>query len=187
MLSLRKSSLLLVALLIAACQKVDLTADPEDKPDTPAANPEVQAASLLGTGEGTPSMPYTVNDVRSGVPSATGDVWVIGYMVGTAPRSMSAASFAAEATNRSNILLSGDALCTDTACCIPVELSSEKMRKLLALPDNRAHYRQCVLLCGTPSVYLYRKGLRSITAAQWLDGFDISTIAPEDWEVVPLD
>lgn len=187
MLSLRKSSLLLAGLLLVACQKVDLTEDPENEPDSPAANPSGQVATVYGTGRGTPTMPYTVEDIRSRALSATDAVWVIGYMVGTAPRAMSAASFAADAANRSNILLSGDSLCADTAGCIPIELSTEKMRKLLALPDNRAHYRQCVLLCGKPSVYLYRKGLRSITAAQWMDGFDISQVAPEDWEVVPLD
>lgn len=187
MLSLRKSSLLLVGLLMVACQKVDLTEDPEDKPDAPTVNPEVLATSLLGTGEGTMSMPYTVSDIRSMSLDAAQPVWVIGYMVGTAPSKMSAASFAIDAANRSNMLLSGDSLCTDTARCIPVELKTDKLRKQLALPDNRTHFRQCVLLCGTPSVYLYRKGLRSITAAQWLDGFDISTIAPEEWEVVPLD
>ena len=178
MLLRKRNSLTLLCLLLACCQKVDLTADPEGT----YADTSAQASAIVGTGEGTAERPYTVTDIRSLSLSGSEAVWVIGYMVGTARTAMSHAVFSDEADNQSNILLSHDSLCTDTARCIPVELSSDKWRKSLSLPANVAHFRKCLLVKGIPSSYLRRKGLRSVSAGLWLDGFDISSVAPEEWE-----
>jgi hypothetical protein len=100
---------------------------------------------------------------------------------------MSNATFLSESQNQTNILLSSDSLCTDTARCIPVELSSDKWRKALSLPTNTLHFRKCLLVQGIPSRYLYnRKGLRNVSAGLWLDGFDIASVAPQDWNTIEI-
>lgn len=181
MLSLRRNSVWALMLLLACCQKVELT--PEPGQDTEEGKP-ASTADIRGTGLGTQAYPFTPTDIRNGAKG--GEVWVIGYVVGTAPRAMTAATFDASSTNQSNILLSEDSLCTDTARCIPVELSSSKIRQQFALPGNAGHFRHTVMLCGTPSVYLYRRGLRNVSTGLWLDGFDLSSIAPEQWETIIL-
>ena len=179
MLLRKRNSLTLLCLLLVCCQKIDLTADPDGIGNADAS---AQAAAIVGTGEGTAERPYTVTDIRSLSLSGSDAVWVIGYLVGTARLSMSNAIFSIDAENKSNILLSSDSLCIDTARCIPVELSSDKWRKSLSLSMNMMHFRKCLLVKGIPSLYLHRKGLRSISAGLWLDGFDISSVAPEEWE-----
>lgn len=176
--------MLLLCLLLACCQKLDPTVEPGD---AGAADDAEQAVAVTGTGEGTRACPYTVTDVRA-LPLAGSDaVWVIGYMVGTAPTSMNNATFSASALNQSNILLSSDSLCTDTALCIPVELSSSKWKKSLSLPMNVHHFRKCLLVKGVPSRYLYnRKGLRNVSAGLWMDGFDIASVAPQGWGFIIL-
>lgn len=174
---------MLFCLLLACCQKADLTVDPEKRDPSEA---QEQAANIMGTGEGTQDYPFTVTDIRSMSLSYSEAVWVVGYMVGTAQRSMNNAMFSADAANQSNILLSSDSLCNDTAHCIPIELSSDKWRKNLSLPTNAMHFRKCLLVKGIPSRYLYRKGLRSVSAGLWLDGFDISSVAPQEWDFIDI-
>ncbi len=179
MLSRRKNSLVLLCLLLVCCQKIDLTADP-DGAGTGEASEET--VTIVGIGEGTMERPFTISNIRSLSLSGEEPVWVIGYLAGTARRAMSAAEFNIEASNQSNILLASDSLCCDTARCIPVELSTDKWRKSLSLPTNTSHFHKCLLVRGIPSTYLNRKGLRSVSAGLWLDGFDISSVAPQEWE-----
>lgn len=181
MLSPKKNSVLLLCLLLVCCQKVDTTVEPNDT--DPTGNPE---ETVTGTGEGTRQRPYTVTDIRS-LSLPDGDpVWVIGYMVGTAHASMNNAVFSINATNQSNILISFDSLCTDTARCIPVELASAKNRKDFSLPTNTALFRKCLILKGIPRRYLYRKGLRNVSAGLWMDDFDLSSVVPQEWGKIIL-
>ena len=182
MLSRKRNSLLMLCLLLTCCQKIDQTVDPEDG----AKDDPEKAVAIIGTGEGTRQCPFTVADVRSMSLSGNEEVWVIGYMVGTAPVSMNNATFSIDAQNQSNILLSYDSLCTDTALCIPVELSSTKNRKNFSLPTNVAHFRKCLLVKGIPLKYLYRKGLRNVSAGLWMDGFNISSVSPDEWGSITL-
>lgn len=172
---------LLFCLLLVCCQKIDLTVDPEGGGSSDDAE---ESVTITGTGEGSKECPYTVTDIRSMSLSGSEAVWVIGYMVGTAPRSMSNATFSADAENQSNILLSNDSLCTDTAHCIPIELSSEKWRKSFSLPQNVGHFHGCLLVNGIPSRYLNRKGLRNVSAGLWYDDFDIASVAPMEWGTI---
>ena len=181
MLLQKKNSLLLLCLVLACCQKIDLTAPPEGGGTT---DEEEASVAIVGTGEGTRECPYTVTDIRSMSLSGSEAVWVIGYLVGTAPRSMNNATFSTDAENQSNILVSYDSLSTDTAQCIPVELSSSKWKTTLSLPANTGHFRKCLLVNGIPSRYLNRKGLRSVSAGLWLDDFDISSVAPQEWGTI---
>ena len=183
MLSLRKISTLLLALLMAACQQVVLTDDTDDSP-TPDETEDF--VSVVGTGLGSMRCPYTVTDLCD--TSLPGDepVWVIGYVVGTARQAMSNAVFSPDAENQTNILLSPDSLCCSTDGCIPVELQSAKARTSFSVPTNRAHFRKCLLVKGLPSVYLNRKGLRGVSTGLWLDGFDISSVAPQNWGSIEI-
>ena len=179
--SLKRNSLpwlcsLGLCLTLVCCQKMDVPAGTESEADT-----REEAARIVGTGEGTRERPYTVTDIRSSSLTTTEPVWVVGYMVGTAPRSMTNASFSIDADNQSNILLSSDSLCTDPGACIPVELSSSKNKSEFSLPSNKSHFRQCLLLKALPSQYLYGRGLRNISTGLWLDGFDIASVAPQEW------
>ena len=172
MLLRKKNSIALLCLLLACCQEVDLDTKPSDG-NQAATSANGQSANVVGTGQGTMEYPFTVNDIRS-------------YMVGTARTAMNHAEFTAEAGNQSNILLSNDSLCTDTARCISVELSSDKWKKALSLPTNLVHFRKCLLVKGIPSPYLRRKGLRNVSEGLWLDGFDIASVAPQDWDSIEL-
>jgi len=180
MLSWKKNSLILLCLLFACCQKIDL-GDPKDTQQTTATG---QGVTILGTGEGTMEYPYTVPDLRSLPSVPTEEVWVIGYLVGTAYRTMNHAEFSFEATNQTNILLSSDSLCKDTTGCIPIELPSDKWKKQLSIPHNLAHFHKCLLVKGIPSIYLNRIGLQKVSAGLWLDDFDISSVGPKDWSTI---
>jgi len=182
MLSLKRNSLGMLCLLLVCCQEYDPTVEPTDSGQSTSATTE-QTVTVLGTGRGTETYPYTVEDIQSMSNSESEAVWVIGYMVGTARFAMKNAVFSTDATNQSNILLSSDPLCTDTERCIPVELASEKWKKSLSLPANVAHFRKCLLVKGIPSQYLNKKGLQNISAGLWLDDFDMSSIAPQNWSI----
>jgi hypothetical protein len=179
----RNSLLLPLCLSFACCQKVDLTVEPDN---ANAANNSEQVVTIVGTGKGTMEYPYTVTDFLSLDLSANDTVWVIGYMVGTARQTMNNAVFSSDATNQSNILLSADSLCTDAALCIPVKLATDKWKNELSLPSNTQHFRKCLLVRGIPALYLKRKGLEKVLAGLWMDGFDISSVAPQNWEVISL-
>ena len=185
MLLQKRNSIVLLCLLFACCQKVDLGTEPTDATSGQTSDTG-QPVNVLGTGKGTMEYPLTVTDIRSMSLSSSEAVWVIGYMVGTARTAMNHAEFSSEASNQSNILLSYDSLCTDTARCIPIELSSDKWKKSFSLPTNVVHFHKCLLVKGLPSIYLHRKGLRSVSAGHWLDGFDISSVAPQDWDSIEL-
>ncbi|MBO7119879.1 MAG: hypothetical protein J6W03_06135 [Bacteroidaceae bacterium] len=180
MLSRRRISLLLLCPLLACCQKTDLVGEPAEAGATEV--PE----TIVGTGMGSRSMPFTVTDVWRCDLADDVPVWVVGYVVGTAPRAMGNAVFAADADNQSNILLAADSLCSDAELCIPVELASVKNRELFSLPSNVRLFRHCLLLKAFPRKYLNRKGLRNVSEGLWLDGFDIASIAPSEWGTISL-
>lgn len=170
--------LLCLVLLLPSCQKMTLDEEPEGEAGHLSQPPS-------GTGLGTEKCPFTVGDVLSGTASHAGKpVWVAGYAVGAAYRTLAAADFSASTAYSSNILLSADSLCTDASRCIPVELSTAKWQNLLSLPANPSGYRQCVLVQGTPSTYYKTSGLRKVCAGRWLYGFDLSSVShdPEEWD-----
>lgn len=178
---MRNNIWLLVVLLFSACQKIEIFDDTEQQTgQNEDQHPKV--VRLLGTGKGTAEMPLSVTDFMNS--DVDEPVWVIGYVVGTAPKAMSNALFTPEADNKSNILLSADSLCEDIADCIPVELTSTKMRNNFALGSDSGRFRQCLMLFGSPSVYLRVRGLRNITDGQWLYGLDLSSFAPQEWNVI---
>ena len=183
MLLRKKNSIALLCLLLACCQKVDLTVEPDE---AGTANSSEEGTTVIGTGEGTRQCPYTVTDIRTSELPTGEAVWVIGYIVGTARQAMSHAVFSIDADNQSNILLSSDSLCNDTSNCIPVELNTAKLKDNFSLPTNTNHFQKCLLLKGFPLMYLNRKGLRKVSAGLWMDGFDISSVAPQEWGSIKI-
>lgn len=179
----KKISLCLLCLLAAACQRAALT---DVSPDYLPQDEDDMTQSVRSTGEGLRACPYTVADIRARSLPTDEPVWVIGYVVGTARQSMGNAVFSPDADNQSNILLASDSLCSDTTGCIPVELSSAKWRRMLSIPMNAQHFGQCVLVKAFPSTYLKRKGLQNVSAGLWMDGFDISKVAPTEWSLVKI-
>lgn len=178
----RRSSLPLLLLclcaLLASCQKMTLDEEPGGGAGEPARLP-------VGTGLGTEDCPFTVGDVLAGVVSPQGrPVWVAGYAVGAAYRTLATCDFSPSPAYSSNILLSSDSLCTDASRCVPVELSTQKWKTLLSLPANPAGYRQCVMVQGTPATYYKTSGLRKVCAGRWLYGFDLSGVSrdPQEWQ-----
>ena len=183
MLLRKRNSLALICLLLVCCQKIDLTTEPEN---AGVADDSEKPATIVGTGEGTAECPYTVTDIVTLSLSETEEVWVIGYMVGTAPRSLNNAVFTADAGNQSNILLSSDSLSSDIDNCIPVELHTAKLKDSFSVLTNNEHFRKCLVVKGIPKTYLYKNGLRNVSAGHWLDGFDISSVAPTIWGSITL-
>lgn len=160
-----------------------MTVEPENTETTGNSD---EAVAIIGSGEGSRQRPYTVTDFLSLDLSANDTVWVIGYMVGTARQTMNNAVFSIDATNQSNILLSADSLCTDVALCMPVKLATDKWKKDLSLPTNMQHFQKCLLVRGIPALYLKRKGLEKVLTGLWMDGFDISSIAPTEWGSIEI-
>ena len=142
-------------------------------------------ATPVGFGEGTAERPFTVADVQQGRAAASqAPVWVIGYAVGSAYRSLDNATFSPSAASSSSLLLSADSACTQVSRCIPVELGSVKWQRQFALSQYPAGFRQCVMLRGVPSKYYNKNGLRSLSAGRWFLGLDLSCVSrdPQEWE-----
>lgn len=169
----------LILLLLSACQKIDLAEGGEEN----GSSLTVEQLPI-GVGEGSAKRPWTVSQVQLGEMADDAEGWVIGYAVGTTQQTMHNAEFSATTSIISNVLLSADSLCTNPALCLPVELKSDKIRLLCAIPNNRSFFRQCLIVHGRVNTYFRVRGLRSADAAKWLDNFDIQSIdpKPQDWK-----
>lgn len=170
---------LLILLTLSACQSIDLSEVGEEG----GSSPTIEQLPI-GVGEGTAQRPWTVtqllgNEIQNGL-----EGWVIGYAVGAAYQTLSSVEFSSGTSYDPNVFLSADSLCMTTARCVPVELTSNKMRQACAIPYNRSHFRQCLMVHGKVSGYFRMVGIRSVDAAQWCDGFDIQLIdpQPEEWQ-----
>lgn len=177
----RPFSLVVIVLLSTACEKVDLSEF--NNGDTPGNHSVVSSNLPASVGEGTQDAPYTVDQIIDGdLPAES--LWLIGYVVGSTYRTLSNASFTIPTTYTSNILLSFDSACTSVERCIPVELSTTALQKAVGLASNSERHRQCAMVQGIPNRYFSTNGIRNVSAAYWLPGFDISTIDPRPtpWE-----
>ena len=169
--------------LLLGCEKVDIG----DDDATEDANENFLSIKPTSSGLGTQDAPLLVEQILRGDDIPSGESWVIGYVVGSTYRSMAMADFSGKASYTSNVLLSSDSLCADADRCIPVELATNAMQRLLSLPHNPSHHRQCAMVYGKPERYFSRNGLRNTSIAYWLPGFclsDIITLPSEwnDWE-----
>ena len=80
-------SILCLVLLLTSCQQMSLEEETGGSSGTSCASP-------VGFGEGTAERPFTVGDVMKGkAAQSQSQVWVIGYAVGSAYRSLDKATF----------------------------------------------------------------------------------------------
>lgn len=114
-------------------------------------------------GAGSKESPYSVAQVISG--EATGTGWVKGYIVGWVDGMTLAdgATFNADATSQTNLLIAASADETNVANCVPVQLPSGAVRTALNLQSNPGNYKQEVLLNGSFEKYFGVPGVKSVT------------------------
>lgn len=176
----RPWGLLLVALL-CACETVNLDEQPADAGGAVTGSP-------VSTGQGTEQSPYTVPQLLDGNLPA-GEVWVIGYAVGSTYKSMGNALFSVPTTYSANLLLAADSLCSSSAECLPVELSTTGIQNTLSLKMHPECFRHPVMVRGTVGKYFSQTGLRSVRQGCWVSLQDISSIdsSPHRWDEVDVD
>ncbi len=169
--------------LLCACEQVVLK--PAQKED---AAPVETSLPLWGLGAGSARFPYAAEQVILGLDSDTA-VWVVGYVVGSTYRSLSAATFTSHSSHAGNILISSDSLCHAVSQCVPVELSSSKLQQSFSLFYSSGGYRKPLLLLALPAPYFSRPGLRKVQFARWLSAEEADKIdtVPEEWEHVQVE
>lgn len=197
---LMAACIVMLALSLCACEHFELAdADQEDNGSTTVNGSDDGATDFpYATGLGTRQCPYTPGQLLSDITTHQQqdntcgnllgsalegtEVCLMGYAVGEAYRSISNATFTAPFGHQSNILLASDSLCTDATLCIPVELSTEKQKSAIALANNSALQRQCLLIEGTLYKYLNVIGLRNITAHRWFPGQTLPDALQSWWD-----
>jgi hypothetical protein len=120
-------------------------------------------------GQGTADVPYTALDVAKG--SLSGTAWVTGYIVGwvSGQTISDGATFDANATSQSNILLAETADVTDYTQCAVVQLPSGDVRSALNLQDNPTNLGKQVSIKGSLEAYFGVNGVKSVTDYAWGD------------------
>jgi hypothetical protein len=147
-------------------------------PDTPSTT----------VGDGTEDNPFDVAAVISINPTSTTSttytgVWVKGYIVGWANLSSSyvisseTATFDADATIKTNLLLGPSADCKDVSKCIGVQLPNTDVRTSLNLQDNPGNLGKEIMLKGDILKYSGVAGLRNTSEYKFIED---NTTTPED-------
>ncbi len=120
-------------------------------------------ATVAFAGDGTKENPFTIAEVKNNCPtdgSAINDVYVKGYIVGTAK---SGSAFAEEPVN-SNLFVADSQTETDANNCVPVELKKgSNARTELNLVDHPDNLGRLVVLCGSITKYFSVPGVKSVT------------------------
>ena len=120
-------------------------------------------ATVAYAGDGTKENHFTIAEVKTNCPtdgSAINDVYVKGYIVGTAK---SGSAFAEEPVN-SNLFIADSQTETDANNCVPVELKKgSNARTELNLVDHPDNLGRLVVLCGSITKYFSVPGVKSVT------------------------
>ena len=120
-------------------------------------------ATVAYAGDGTKENPFTIAEVKTNCPtdgSAINDVYVKGYIVGTAK---SGSAFAEEPVN-SNLFIADSQTETDANNCVPVELKKgSNARTELNLVDHPDNLGKLIVLCGSITKYFSVPGVKSVT------------------------
>lgn len=174
---MKRFIVLLSAVALCACQKIDLaeaTSDSNNKTDIPIPT---------GVGEGTAEKPWTVEQVMNGDVEFSREGWVIGYAIGAAYKTIGNYSLSADHTYVTNIILSNEPVQEEYTIFIPAELPTKAMKEAFALPYNKSKLQKCVMLHGVAGRYFNVNGLRRCDAGRWLEGFNLTTLDPhpEEW------
>lgn len=89
---------------------------------------------------------------------------VKGYIIGTCNRTINNATFEANTTTSSNILIADKAEEVNKQHIMAVCLTDKKStREALNLADNPKNYHRQIIIIGTTAPYLYTKGLKKTT------------------------
>ena len=174
--------LLVVTGFTVSCEKIDINED--DSSAGTSSTDGINQIRPTSLGNGTQESPFSPDHILLGqVPSDT-TCWFIGYVVGSTFRSMDNANFTSETTYTANVLISSNPTCDTISLCVPVEITSASVRKVLSLADNPDRFQQCAMIYATTERYLNRQGLRKVTSAYWLPDFSIRNIdsSPEQWK-----
>lgn len=126
-------------------------------------NGEDSGAEDVPTDGGTKESPYSIAQVLTGSLSGTG--WAEGYIVGWIDgKSISdGATFTAESTSRTNIMIADKAGETDVNNCVPVQLPAGTVRDALNLSDNPGNFGKKVKLNGSFENYFGVPGIKTVT------------------------
>ncbi|MDE6438549.1 MAG: hypothetical protein K2L62_02725, partial [Muribaculaceae bacterium] len=133
--------------------------DGEGGGDTP--NPPTPP--VTGTGDGSQTNPYTVDQVIALNTPGT-EAWVEGVIVGGVQGQVlsTGATFEAVSSVYSNILLAPTADCKDVSKCVPVQLVAKTdIRAALNLGDNPGNLGKTVVLKGSLEKYFGVAGVKS--------------------------
>ncbi len=166
------------AVLIGACEKIDL------EEDNPSANTEDNYIVPKKTGKGTQNAPFTPEQFLKEESLTGGTCWIVGYAVGSTYRTMNNAVFSATGAYTANLLLAEDSLCIDVSQCIPIELTSS-VQSTLSLGSHPECFHRCILVEGAIGRYFSQRGLRNVKSGYWLPAsFNLRDIdiSPTDWE-----
>ncbi len=127
----------------------------------------------VGEGSGTYEDPYTVG---SAMTNQGITAYVKGYIVGFIPgQKLAEATFSADASVASNIIIAASADETNYENCLPVQLlANTDVRTGLNLMDNASLYKKEVLIYGSLEKYFGTAGLKSPSYAE-CDGKTLGT------------
>ncbi len=122
----------------------------------------------IPNGEGTEAAPYSVAQVKAGQ-SGTG-VWIAGYIVGWVDGMTLAdgATFTANSTSRTNVLIANTPTASTVDECIPVQLPTG-IRDGINLSDNPGNFGKKLSIKGDITTYFGATGVKNGTEYK-LDG-----------------
>lgn len=134
--------------------------------DSGTVTPDPTPDPTPGSGDGTATKPYEVDQVISGA-TGTG-VWMTGYIVGAVNgKSISDAAFAPPFELSTNILIAANAGETDVTKCVPTQLPAGALREALNLVDNQANLGKQITIKGNLETYFGKPGMKSPSKYQW--------------------
>ena len=118
---------------------------------------------------------YNVTEALAAyVEGSPAQVTVTGYIVGSVDSNVTSAAFGADATKKTNMLISDNPYTTDVTECLVIQLPSGDLRNKLNIVDNPANYRAEVVVTGSLEKYCGAAGVKNLTHGE-LTG----NVAPE--------
>ena len=126
---------------------------------------------------------YNVTEALAAyVEGSPAQVTVTGYIVGSVDINVTNAAFGADATTKTNMLISDNPYTTDVTECLVIQLPSGDLRNKLNIVDNPANYRAEVVITGSLEKYCGAAGVKNLTHGE-LTG----NVAPEPEPETPFE
>lgn len=151
---------------VFSCERVTF---PQEDPEGGEEGVTVVVSDPDRTGDGTVGAPATVTDLKLREQDFLGRTcWVTGYIVGYVERTLKNAAFTADGAVQSNVLLASEPGVEDVDDCVPVELKTEKWKKMLSLAYMPENLGRRVAVHGTVNTYFGVAGVRSVNSVSWV-------------------